>query len=125
RQDLLATISRELDKLATRIQPDVLEVRSPSGEVLAIAGRRASEWPAFARVNAPSQVEPDGSWITTPTGIFRLASVPVLLQGTPLGTLTLATAIDDRYAKEISDLSHAQTLILSKYHVVASTLPSE
>src|SRR6185295_8026674 len=50
RLDLLATISRELDKLATRIQPDVLEVRSASGEVLGIAGRRAGEWPAFARV---------------------------------------------------------------------------
>jgi len=125
RQDLLATISRELEKLATRIQPDVLEVRSPSGEVLAIAGRRASEWPAFARVNALQQDALEGSWVTTPSGIFRLASVPVLLQGTPLGTLTLATAIDERYAKEISDLSNAQTLILSKYHVVASTLPSE
>jgi len=125
RQDLLATISRELEKLATRIQPDVLEVRSPSGEVLALAGRRASEWPAFARVNALQQDALEGSWVTTPSGIFRLASVPVLLQGTPLGTLTLATAIDERYAKEISDLSNAQTLILSKYHVVASTLPSE
>src|SRR5262245_17318817 len=49
RQDLLATIARELDKLAVRIDPDVLEVRSASGEVLAVAGRRAGEWPAFAR----------------------------------------------------------------------------
>jgi putative nucleotidyltransferase with HDIG domain len=48
-----------------------------------------------------------------------------VLQGTTLGTLTLASAIDDRYAAEISELSRAQTLILSKYHVVASTLPSE
>ena len=46
RQDLLATIARELDKLAARIQPDVLEVRSASGEVLGVAGRRAGEWPA-------------------------------------------------------------------------------
>ena len=29
RQDLVATIARELDKLAARIQPDVLEVRDP------------------------------------------------------------------------------------------------
>ena len=125
RQDLLATISRELEKLANRIQPDVLEVRSASGEVLAVAGRRASEWPAFSRVEAAQPEASEGSWVTTPSAIFRLASVPVLLQGTPLGTLTLATAIDDRYATEISELSRAQTLILSKNHVVASTLPSE
>jgi hypothetical protein len=43
RQDLLATIVRELDKLAARIQPDVLEVRNQSGEVLGVAGRRAGE----------------------------------------------------------------------------------
>ncbi len=122
RQDLLATVARELDKLAERIHPDVLEVRSTSGEVLAIAGRRASEWPA--RVNAAPQ-EAEQSWVTTPSGIFRLASVPVVLQGTTLGTLSLASALDERYATEISDLSHAPTLILSKYHVVASTLPSE
>ncbi|HEU4938452.1 MAG TPA: HD-GYP domain-containing protein [Vicinamibacterales bacterium] len=124
RQDLLATVARELDKLAARIQPDVLEVRSASGEVLAIAGRRAGEWPAFARVNAPRQ-DNDAMFVTTPSGIFRLASVPVVLQGTPLGTLSLASALDERYATEISELSGAPTLILSDNRVVASTLPSE
>jgi putative nucleotidyltransferase with HDIG domain len=124
RQDLLATIARELDKLAARIDPDVLEVRSASGEVLAIAGRRAGQWPAFARVNAPRQ-DSNASFVTTPSGIFRLASVPVVLQGTELGTLSLASALDDRYATEISTLSRASTLILSDHHVVASTLPSE
>ena len=63
RLDLLATISRELDKLAARIDPDVLEVRSASGEVLAVAGRRAREWPAFARVNAAEQ-DADGAGVT-------------------------------------------------------------
>ncbi len=101
RQDLVATIARELDKLAARIQPDVLEVRSVSGEVLGIAGRRAGEWPAFARVTAPRQ-EAGATFVTTPSGIFRLASVPVVLQGTELGTLSLASALDERYANEIS-----------------------
>src|SRR4029450_10521070 len=55
RQDLVATIVRELDKLAARIQPDVLEVRNLSGEVLAMAGRRAGEWPAYSRVAALRQ----------------------------------------------------------------------
>ncbi|MFL6280991.1 MAG: HD domain-containing phosphohydrolase [Vicinamibacterales bacterium] len=124
RQDLLATIARELDKLASRIQPDVLEVRSASGEVLALAGRRAGEWPAFARVNAP-RPEKDGTFVTTPSGIFRLASVQIVLQDTELGTLSLATALDERYASEILELSDARTLILSDDHVVASTLPSD
>jgi putative nucleotidyltransferase with HDIG domain len=124
RQDLLATIARELDKLSARIQPDVLEVRSASGEVLGVAGRRAVEWPAFARINA-ARSGTDATFVTTSSGIFRLASVPVLLQGTELGTLTLANALDDRYATEISELSKARTLILFNNHVAASTLPSD
>jgi putative nucleotidyltransferase with HDIG domain len=124
RADLLATIGRELDKLAARIQPDVLEVRSVSGEVLGVAGRRAVEWPAYARVNAPAP-DGDAQFVTTPSGIFRLASVPVVLQGTRLGTLSLASALDERYANEITTLSGARTLILSKGQVVASTLPGD
>jgi putative nucleotidyltransferase with HDIG domain len=122
RQDLVATIVRELDKLAARIQPDVLEVRNLSGEVLAIAGRRAGEWPAYSRVAAPRQ-RTGASFVTTPSGVFRLASVLIVLQGTELGTLTLANALDERYAEEISTLSGAQTLILSDDQTVASTLP--
>jgi putative nucleotidyltransferase with HDIG domain len=124
RQDLVATIARELDKLAARIQPDVLEVRNLSGEVLGIAGRRAGEWPAYSRVVAPQQVT-GGSFVTTPSGgAFRVASVPIDLQGTPLGTLSLASALDQRYADEIATLFNAQTVILSNNRVVAATLPS-
>lgn len=124
RQDLVATIARELDKLATRLQPDVLEVRNLSGEVLAIAGRRASEWPAYARVGAPRQTAAP-SIVTTPSGgVFRLASVTIFLQETELGTLSLASALDQSYADEIANLFKAQTVILSNNRLLASTLPS-
>lgn len=126
RQDLVATIARELDKLAARIQPDVLEVRNLSGEVLGIAGRRAGEWPAYSRVAAPRQMT-GASLVTTPTGgVFRLASVPIVLQETELGTLSLASALDQSYADEIAKLFDAQTVILSGDRIVAvaSTLPS-
>ena len=124
RQDLVATIARELDKLAGRIQPDVLEVRNLSGEVLGIAGRRAGEWPAFSRVTAPRQGT-GTSFVTTPSGgVFQVASVRIVLQGTELGTLSLASALDQRYVKEIARLSEAQALVVSNDRVVASTLPS-
>ena len=122
RDDLVATIARELDKLAGRIQTDVLEVRDQSGAVLGIAGLRAGDWPADAHVNAAQRA--DAAFVTTSAGVFRIASVPVMLQGTTLGTLSLAYALDDRYARELSDLSKATILILSDDRVVASTLPS-
>jgi len=122
RDDLVATIARELDKLSARIQTDVLEVRDQSGAVLGIAGRRAGDWPADARVNATHGS--DAAFVTTPAGVFRIASVPVMLQGTELGTLSLANALDERYAHELTELSGARTLILSDDRVIASTLPS-
>ena len=42
---MLATIARELEKLAARIEPDVLAVTDPSGTVLAVSGRRTADWP--------------------------------------------------------------------------------
>ncbi len=47
-----------------------------------------------------------------------------MLQGTEIGTLRLASAFDDRYARELSDLSGARALIVAGDRVVASTLPS-
>jgi putative nucleotidyltransferase with HDIG domain len=123
RQDLVATIARELDKLAARIQPDVLEIRDQTGAVLGVSGRRAGEWPADARVSAYTGT--DAPFVTTPAGVFRIASVPVVLQGTEIGTLRLANALDERYARELSELSGARALIVSGDRVVASTLPPE
>ena len=45
RREMLATVDRELEKLAARISPDVLAVTDPSGVVLAVAGRRSADWP--------------------------------------------------------------------------------
>ena len=123
RQDLVATIGRELDKLAERIQPDVLEVRDQSGHVLGVAGRRAGEWPSDARVT--TAMGASAAFVTTTAGVFRIASVPVMLQGTEIGTLRLASALDEHYALELSHLSGAQALIVSDERIVASTLPPE
>ena len=124
RQDLVTTIKGELKKLVDRIQPDVLEVRDPSGTLLAVAGRLADEWPAAGRLHA-AHADADATVVTTTAGVFRIATVPVTLQGTKLGTLGLANALDERYALELSDLSGARTLILSGDRVIASTLPPE
>src|SRR5688572_10445062 len=47
RAELLRTIERELEKLAARIQPDVLAVTDPAGNVLAAAGRHQRSWPPY------------------------------------------------------------------------------
>ncbi len=124
RQELLATLDRELKKLAARIGPDVLAVTDPSGVILAVAGRRDADWPVQSRVRARE----DGSgaaYVTMPTGVFQFAASPLTLQDTEIGTLQLAVALDGRYAKELATLSGAATLIASGDTVIASTLADE
>jgi len=124
RRAMLATVDRELEKLATRIGADVLAVTDPSGVVLAVAGRRSADWPVQARVRARE----DGSgaaYVTMPSGVFQFASSPLALQDTEIGSLQLAVALDGRYARELATLSGAATLIASGDTVIASTLPGD
>ena len=124
RRELVATIDRELAKLAARIDPDVLAVTDPSGAVLAVRGRRGADWPMTSRVHARE----DGSgaaYVTMPAGVFQFAAAPLTLQDTEIGTLQLAVALDQRYARELAKLSGAATLIASGDTVIASTLPPE
>ncbi len=121
---MLATIQRELDKLATRIGPDVLAVTDPAGMVLAVSGLRRKDWPVQAAVPA-QPTDADTTYVTTPSGVFRFASAPLTLQDAHIGSLQLARALDRRYAEELATLSGAATLIASGGAVVASTLPGD
>jgi len=124
RRELLATVDRELEKLAARIRPDVLAVTDPSGLVLAVAGRRSADWPVETRVRARED-RSGASWVTIRSGVFQFASSPLTLQDTEIGSLQLAKALDGRYAQELATLSGAATLIASGDEVMASTLPPE
>ncbi len=120
RAELIRTIERELEKLAERIQPDVLAVSDSAGTVLAVAGRYRADWPSFM---APAGAKDRERVVTLPSGLFRRISAPLALQDVEIGTLSVATAMDERYAERVSALSGASTLITSEGRVVASTLP--
>ena len=123
RSQLIATVERELQKLAARLESDVLAARDIEGNVLAVAGRRASDWTVDSRSHRTG--ENDRSLLTLTSGMFRVVTIPIVLQEIELGTVQLAHALDDRYAKELSALSGARTLIVSNDRVIATTLPLE
>jgi len=124
RREMLATIERELTKLAERIGPDILAVTDTSGVVLAVAGRRAADWPVQTTVR-PDRDGRGTNYVTTRSGVYRLSSSPLALQETEIGSLQLARALDGRYAQELATLSGAATLIVSDQTVVASTLAGD
>ena len=122
RREMLATVDRELEKLAARISPDILAVTDSSGVVLAVAGRRSADWPV-QKIVRPREDGSGAAYVTMPTGVFQFAASPLSLQETEIGSLQLATALDGRYAQELAKLSGAATLIASGDAVIASTLP--
>jgi putative nucleotidyltransferase with HDIG domain len=120
RAQLAATVARELEKLAARLEPDVLAARDVRGTVVAVAGRRAPDWIADQRARDVEAF--DATFLTLPSGVFRATTIPVMLQDAELGSLHVAHALDDRYASELSALSGARTLIVSDGRVLATTL---
>jgi putative nucleotidyltransferase with HDIG domain len=121
RDEMLATVTRELEKLAERVDPDIIAVTDPSGVVLAVAGRRKAAW----TISAMTQTDGEGTrggYIAMNNAVFQFASAPVAFQDTEIGSLQLAKALDTRYAHELSSLSGAATLVLSKGQVIATTL---
>jgi putative nucleotidyltransferase with HDIG domain len=119
RGELIRTIERELDKVASRIQPDVVAVSDPAGNVLAVAGRYQRNWPAFVEPPTTRDAE---TIVTLPSGVFRRISTPLALQDVEIGSLSVATAMDHGYARRMSALSGASTLITSEGRVIATTL---
>ena len=120
RRQLLDTVGRQLDELAERIDPDIVAVVDPAGAVIAAAGRRRGDWPrTIARAGDAATNE----FIVLSSGVFRVATAPMVMQQTTIGFLQLGAALDADYAAQLSALSGAGTLITSRGRVVASTLP--
>ena len=120
RAELIRTIDRELEKVASRLKPDVVAVSDPAGNVLAVAGQYWESWPSFVTPPAARELE---TVVTLPSGVFRRFSTPLALQDIEIGFLSVATALDKGYAKRMSDLSGASTLVASEGRVIATTLP--
>ena len=122
RDGMLAAIDRELSALASRASLDVLAATDPSGTVLAVAGRRNQDWPRQTRVLA-KHTGSGSAYVAMPAAVFQFASAPLTMRNTTVGTLQLGKALDERYARELSTLSGAATVIASRDRVLASTLP--
>ena len=119
RTELLATIQRELEKLAERLQPDVVAVSDVTGTVLATAGRRRADWPSSL---PPIQAKGQERVLVLPAGVFRRVAAPIVLQDVELGVLELITVLDREYAEQLSVLSGANSLIVAEGRVIATTL---
>jgi putative nucleotidyltransferase with HDIG domain len=122
---LLATVDNEVEKLAERVSADAVVVADASGRVLSSGGARRSAWKRGVLLGGDGDLSQADQVVAVPSGTFRVVSVPVELQGVPIGRLLLATALDERYARELRAVSRAQTAVIVDGRVIATTLDPE
>ncbi len=144
--DLVATVQHEVEKLSSRVSADAVVVAVPGRrrtreargipqedagrdsdvwDVLASGGARSTAWPRGTHLPAAGDAAAADSVVAMPAGTFRVVSAIVDLQGISIGRLLLATSLDDRYARDLSALSRAQTAVIVNGRVIASTLDPE
>jgi putative nucleotidyltransferase with HDIG domain len=120
---LLATVQREVDKIADRVSADVLAVADGRGVVLASGGRQASSWPRGSVTGNSGTAD---RVAVAGTGayrvVYRMLSVPLQIGDATIGSLELGTALDDAYASELAQLSRGHAAILRDNVVLATTL---
>jgi putative nucleotidyltransferase with HDIG domain len=123
---LIATVQRELAKIAAQIDADALAVLDAAGEVVASAGPRASAWPEGTALRSrDAEFEPGEFLVRLETGTFRVMGVPLQVGGAIIGSLDVGRAVDRRYAGELAELARAESAILVDGEVAATTLTAE
>ncbi len=133
RADLLATIEEELDKVAAGLERDLLVVTDRAGRVLATSGRAGPRPAPGGDLGADPAVrhalDVDGPVGPQNLAVWqlgddwlRVGSVPIVLQGFVIGTLTVGDRIDDAFVRELHRSFDCDFVVLAGDHVVGSTL---
>jgi putative nucleotidyltransferase with HDIG domain len=122
--ELIATVQREADKIAMRVDTDVLALLDVEGHVVASAGRHAAAWLPGTKLRPRSTEDEEEFVARVASGAFRVIGVPLRFDSAVIGSLELGRAIDATYAKELAELVRGESVILIDDRVVASTLPA-
>ncbi len=133
RPDLLETIQTEVDKVAAALGRDLFLVTDRRGAVLAWRGGSAirggedlAAQPTIRRVLEQDLPVAEQNFAVLELGgeHYRAGSVPIVLQGYVIGTLTIGDRIDDRFVRRMQESFDCDFIAAAGGRVVASTLAS-
>ena len=127
RRQLHNTIAGELARMSGRVDADALIITDTRQRTLASSGRLGVEWPidgVVPVVGDPATPEVDDGVIHSEHGHFLVVAAPLLIsEDTLVGTLYLASSLDDAFAMRLGELAQTPTAIVSRGVVTGSTLP--
>ena len=127
RADLLETIDLVLDRAAARVESDAVVLVDSHHVALGAAGRMADRWPRNRHVSlvagtAPGSTANFDGVAHMGDQVFRVVAVPLVLEETAIGTLYVATTLDQNYAQELDRLAGTRIAIVSDGLMIATTL---
>ena len=124
RQQLLTTITRELEKVGARVNSDAIVAVDTRQTTLAAAGPFAGSWPIGGNASlAPATVASEDPGVArVGDDTFRILTVPLLVDDERIGSLYLATRLDSHLAQELDSLSRARIAIVSSGRLLALSL---
>jgi len=136
RNELLATVQNELDKIWNGLPSDLLIVTDEGGKVLAANGRSGalpargedlSVNPALAHALDPRSTLGDENFGLVQLGEqhFLAVASPIVLQGYVIGSLVLGDRIDSSFLPNLRAFFGGETVITVGGRSIASTLPQQ
>ena len=127
RARMLVAIGRELDKVDAHVESDAIVIVDARQHILAAAGRLADRWPRGGSVPLLEAKHSDAfdAIVQMSDTVFRVVAVPLLRRNVAIGTLYLATSLDQQYANALAELAGTQAVILIGRVPLVSTLPLE
>lgn len=134
REELLATLQNELDKIWAGLPKDLLIVTNAEGGVLVANGTaddlpdqgvRLAVMPAVERALNPNEAVGDQNFGLMRFGdhYFLAAASPIVLQDYVIGTLVLGDRIDSSFLPNLRAFFGGNTVITVGGKTIASTLP--
>ena len=135
RQELLATVQNELDKIWTGLPHDILFVTDESGRVVAANGNHnarlepgadISQKPTLIHALDPAAEIGDANFgvIQLQEQYYLIGTSPIFLQGYVIGTLTLGDRIDSSFLPNLRAFFGGETVVTAGGRSISSTLPS-
>jgi HD-GYP domain-containing protein (c-di-GMP phosphodiesterase class II) len=119
---LLATVQREAEKIADRVNADVLALLDPAGRIITSAGSSAAAWARGLNVQQRNVSDPPEFIAQLPDGAFRVIGVPLRFGDAVIGSIELGRAINAEYARELADLVRGHSAIVIDSATTATTL---
>jgi signal transduction histidine kinase/CheY-like chemotaxis protein len=133
RAELLATVQREVERIAAGIGKDLLIVTDDAARVLAASERHGarpavgtdlSRLPVVSRALDRALPEDGANFgvVRFDGVVFQIGCVPIILQDIPIGTLILGERLDHAYVDRLRASFGGELVVAAPGEVIAATL---